>query len=137
MMELARKNVNRGYQKLVVWQDSIAFFVLTQKTLESFPYILLKVASQQIASVDSIHRNIAEGFCRRGIKEYLFHLNVALGSLGESVSGQISLLKSNTITETKFDELDSIAFKIENGLLALIKSLQQKQKDGDWLESFA
>ncbi len=135
-MEFARKNVNRVYQKLVVWQNSIAFFVLTQNTVANFPFLLKKVASQQIASVDSIHRNIAEGYCRRGIKEYLYHLNVALGSLGESVSGQISLWKSGVIAETKFNEMDSIAYKIENGLIALIKSLQKKQKEGDWLTSF-
>jgi four helix bundle protein len=42
---------------------------------------------QAIASTDSAHRNIAEGYCRRSIREYLNFLNIALGSLGESVSG--------------------------------------------------
>jgi four helix bundle protein len=46
-----------------------------------------RVAGQQIASVDSIHRNITEGYCRKSLKEYLQFLNVALSSTGESVSG--------------------------------------------------
>ena len=40
-----------------------------------------------IASADSVHRNIAEGYCRRSIREYIYHLYIALASLGESVSG--------------------------------------------------
>jgi hypothetical protein len=69
-----------------------------------FPYELKRIASNHIASVDSIHRNISEGFCRRSIKEYLLFLNYA--------------------------------YKIENGLKKLIESLQLKQQNKDWDESF-
>ena len=56
-----RKNINRGYMKLFVWQDAKTYDVLTCGAFRAFPYELKRVASQQIASVDSIHRNIAEG----------------------------------------------------------------------------
>lgn len=82
-----RRNRNRGYQKLTVWNDAIEYYVLTCEVFRSWPYDLKRVISQQIASVDSVHRNIAEGYCRRSIKEYLNFLNISLGSLGESVSG--------------------------------------------------
>ncbi len=81
-----RKNINRGYMQLRVWQDARELYILTWNVFRCFPYELKRVASQQIASIDSIHRNIAEGYCRRGIKEYLQHLNIATGSAGESVS---------------------------------------------------
>jgi len=83
----ARKNKNRGYQQLRVWQDAIQFYALNCRVFKTFPYELRRVASQAIASSDSVHRNIAEGYCRRSIREYLNYLNIALGSLGESVSG--------------------------------------------------
>ena len=56
-----RRNINRGYMKLIVWQDAKSYYVLTCRIFRAFPYELKRVASQQIASVDSIHRNIAEG----------------------------------------------------------------------------
>ena len=82
-----RRNVNRGYRKLIVWLDAIEYYRLTCEIFRRFPYELKRVASQQIASVDSIHRNIAEGYCRRSVKEYLHFLNIALAAAGESISG--------------------------------------------------
>jgi len=52
-----RKNRNRGYQKLNVWNDAINYYALTYDVFRSFPFELKRVASQQIASVDSVHRN--------------------------------------------------------------------------------
>ncbi len=82
-----RKNKNRGYQKLTVWSDAIEYYALTQEVFRKFPYDLKRIVAQALASADSIHRNIAEGYCRRSINEYLNFLNIGLGSLGESVSG--------------------------------------------------
>ena len=83
----SRRNRNRGYQQLRVWQEAVELYKLTCQAFGKFPYALAKVASQNIASADSVHRNIAEGYCRRSIKEYVQHLYIALGSLGETVSG--------------------------------------------------
>jgi four helix bundle protein len=131
-----RRNVNRGYRKLDVWNDAIDYYVLTCQVFRAFPYELRRVVANQIASVDSIHRNIAEGYCRRSIKEYLQHLNVAMGSLGESVSGLHAYQKARQIAADQFELLDQKAYKLENGLKRLVESLQRKQEAGDWSESF-
>ena len=130
-----RKNRNRGYQKVTVWNDAIEYYVLTCDAFRPFPYDLKRVASQQIASADSVHRNIAEGYCRRSIKEYLNFLNISLGSLGESVSGLYSYRKAKQIAEEQFEKLDAIAYKLENGLLKLVESLGRKRDQGDWVDS--
>ena len=129
-----RKNRNRGYQKLRVWNDAVDFYSTTWKVFKKFPYELKRVASQAIASSDSVHRNISEGYCRRSIREYLNFLNIALGSLGESVSGLYAYRKAGQITEKDFQELDSLAFKLENGLLKLVESLELKRERGDWTD---
>jgi four helix bundle protein len=129
-----RRNRNRGYQQLRVWEDAQELYVLTWTAFKNFPYDLKRVVSQQIASVDSIHRNISEGYCRRGIKEYLYHLNVALGSLGESVSGLFAYVKSNQISQEQFETMDALAYKIENGLIKLVERLEEKQQDGSWVD---
>jgi four helix bundle protein len=100
-----------------------------------FPYDLRRVASQAIATADSVHRNIAEGYCRRSIREYIQFLYVGLSSLGESVSGLISYRQAEQINEADFKTLNDLAFKLENGLLKLIASLEQKQMTGDWTDS--
>ncbi len=126
-----RKNINRGYRKLRVWEDAIEYYVLTCKLLLNFPFELKKVAS-----VDSIHRNIAEGYCRRTINEYLQFLNIALSSAGESVSGLHAYVAANQITNEDYERADTLAFKLENGLKRLIQSLQEKREKQDWNDSF-
>ncbi len=133
---IQRKNINRGYQKLMVWQDAAELYVLTCKIFRKFQYELRRVASNQIASVDSVHRNIAEGYCRRSINEYLQSLNIALGSLGESVSGTHVYRRAEQISEEEFESWDALAYKLENGMKKLIESLQYKREQHDWEDSF-
>lgn len=128
------KNKNRGYQKLRVWNDAIDYYVKMCDVFRGFPFELKRVAAQSIASSDSVHRNISEGYCRRSIREYLNFLNIALGSLGESVSGLYAYRKSKQITEEEFQELDRLAYKLENGLLRLVESLEQKRERGEWTD---
>ena len=129
-----RKNKNRGYQQLRVWEDAISYYARTCRVFRKFSYELKRVASQAIASSDSVHRNIAEGYCRRSIREYLQFLNFALGSLGESVSGLYAYREAKQITEDDFQELNALAYKLENGLLKLVQSLEQKRDRGEWID---
>ena len=129
-----RRNRNRGYQQLRVWEDAIEFYALCSEAFQKFQFELKRVAGQAIASSDSVHRNIAEGYCRRSVHEYLNFLNYALGSLGESVSGFHAYRKAGQISEEDFEKLDSLAFKLENGLLKLVESLERKRDKGDWID---
>jgi four helix bundle protein len=133
-MQNEYKNKNRGYQQLRVWQDAIDFYVSISSVFRVFPYDLKRVVSQAIASADSIHRNIAEGYCRRSIREYLNFLNYALGSTGESVSGLFAYQKAGQIKQEDFDKLNALAYKLENGLLKLVESLERKEMAGDWID---
>jgi four helix bundle protein len=129
-----RKNKNRGYQKLRVWDYAIEYYTKTCEIFQKFPFELKRISSQSIASADSVHRNIAEGYCRRSIREYIQFLYIALGSLGESVSGLHACRESGQISEDVFQNLDSLAYKLENGLIKLIKTLETKREQGDWLD---
>ena len=129
-----KKNKNRGYQKLRVWSDAIDYYKETCETFRGFPYELKRVASQAISSSDSVHRNISEGYCRRSIREYLNFLNIALASLGESVSGLYAYRKARQISDEDFQRLDSLAYKLENGLLRLVESLEYKREKGEWTD---
>jgi four helix bundle protein len=127
-----RRNKNRGYQQLVIWQDALAYYKLTTEGFRPTGFEMGRIVSQQLASVDSVHRNIAEGYCRRSIKEYIHFLYIALGSLGESVSAQIAYSQAGQLSAGHFEELDAIAYKIENGMLRLVQTLETKRNQNDW-----
>ena len=130
-----RRNKNRGYQQLRVWNDAIEYYVETCRIFREIPYELKRMAQQAISSSDSVHRNIAEGYCRRSINEYLNFLNIALGSLGESVSGLHAYRKAGQLGVDVFERLDNIAYKLENELLKLVESLEKKREQGDWIDT--
>jgi four helix bundle protein len=131
-----RKNINRGFKKLRVWQDAVSLYVLSCKIFTNFPFELKKVASNSIDAAHSISRNISEGYCRRSLKEYLNHLNIALGSCGEFHSCYNSCKQAEQITAGDYELLDHLHYKVENALLKLIESLQKKQADKKWEDSF-
>jgi hypothetical protein len=55
--------------------------------------------------------------------------------LGESVSGLHAYRQAEQITESDFKVLNELSFKLENGLLKLVESLERKQATGDWIDS--
>jgi four helix bundle protein len=135
-MKTERRGVMRGYKKLRVWQDAKTLFVLTWKAFKKLPHEVDRIKGQQVASIDSVHRNIAEGYCRRSLKEYIQHLNIALGSLGESASSLDVYSDAGILTEGEADEMDALAWKLENGLKKLVESLQEKQNTKEWSDTF-
>ena len=58
-MGLKRKNINRGFTKLRVWEDSIKLFKLVYKLTKNTPYKLSKSRNNILDASHSISRNIA------------------------------------------------------------------------------
>jgi four helix bundle protein len=134
MMGSKRKNKNPGYQQLRVWEDAIELYAESCRAVGEWPFETKRIASQTMASADSVHRNIAEGYCCRSIREYIHYLYIALGSLGESVSGYHAYLTADQLSDETFETLDQLAFKLENGLLRLVEALERKQDAGGWTD---
>ena len=129
---MERRNLNRGFRQLRVWNDAIDLYVLTCKIISKFPYELKKTGGNCIDSSQSISRNIAEGHSRKSLGEYLNFLNYALGSSGEYYSCIYSFFKANQLNREDYEILDNLHYKVENELIQLIKSLDNKQKRGEW-----
>ena len=134
-MEYTKKrNINRGYMKLEVWQNAVALLKMINNILSKISDIDFKLRSQILDAVQSISSNISEGYCRRSINEYLYFLNVSFGSCGETLTRIIGLKVTEKINENDFNGIDSLHYLVENQLLALIRSLQSKRKNGQWDE---
>ncbi len=131
-----RRNLNRGYRKLRLWQDAKELYVLSWRVFKTWDGAGRRLAANQIASIDSVHRNIAEGYCRRTINEYLQFLGYALGSLGESVSAIHVYAGADQLAPEAFDAMDAIAYRIENGLMRLVESLKKLRTDGTWSDAY-
>ena len=127
------KNLNRGFRKLNVWREAVDLYVFEKKVLGEVKGIVFKIRDQVLDSAFSISSNLAEGYCRKSIKEYIQFVNVALGSCGENYSQMYALLKSGEISKDLFDEFDRRHYSVENKLVNLAKALSKKLKTGqDW-----
>ncbi|KAA3632839.1 MAG: four helix bundle protein, partial [Bacteroidetes bacterium] len=105
------------------------------KVYQKFPQDLKRVSSNQIASVDSIHRNIAEGYGRKSKLEYLRFLDYAMASLAEFTSGNHVYHEAKQISNEEFDTLDCRSYKLENGIRKLIISIRKKRNQ-DWNDTY-
>jgi hypothetical protein len=54
--------------------------------------------------------------------------------LGENVSGLEAYRRAGQISEDYFEVLNKLAYKLENGLLKLVESLERKEIIGDWVD---
>ena len=129
-----RRNLNRGYVKLEVWVDAIQLFVRVDRILRETSDVEVRLRGQILDSAQSVSANIAEGYCRRTINEYLYFLNVSLGSLGELMTRMVGLRETQRLGVSSFESFDEFHYKVENKLLALIRSLQAKRREGSWEE---
>lgn len=127
-----RHNLNRGYLKLEVWQDGILLLKMINKISGEIINLNFKLKAQILDAAQSISSNIAEGYCRKSINEYLYYLNVALGSSGELFTRIIGLKVTELISYDEFEEMDKLHYAVENKLLALIKALDSKKSQGTW-----
>jgi len=127
-----RRNLNRGYMKLEVWNDAITLFKSTYNLVNKISNLDYKLKTQIVDAAQSISSNIAEGYGRKSINEYLYFLNISLGSLAELLTRIIGLKEIDLITVNDFEEFDTKHYEVENKLLGLVKSLQAKQQNGSW-----
>lgn len=125
-----RRNLNRRYMKLEVWQRGMELFELVFKEAENVHDF--KLRAQVTDAAQSISANIAEGYGRRTLPEYIQFLYFAKGSLGETLTRSIGLHKVGLLTPAQFESIDALHFEVENKLLGLIRSLEAKRSDETW-----
>ena len=134
---LERKNRNRGFKQLRIWQDAVDLYKFVYEGLKDLPYDVNKSKANRLDACHSIHRNIAEGYCRRTLKDYHNFLNYSISSAGELNSSIIAFHKAGLLSDSFFNEFDERHYKLENGLLKLLSTLQRKLRNGDvWDETY-
>ena len=132
-----RRNKNRGYMNLIVWQKAMDLFELVWKFTHCESKIDFKLRSQITEAAQSVSANIFEGYGRRSVKEYIQFLYIALGSAAETMTRAIGLRTTGQISAERFREFDLLHYEVENRLLRLVEKLEQKRDDEDWIARIA
>jgi four helix bundle protein len=115
----------KSYKELLVWQKSIELvketYVLTNKFPKSEIYGL---SSQMRRAAVSIPSNIAEGYLRKNLKEFLQFLRISYGSSAELETQLI--ISKDLYPNCSYQKPDSLLEEIQKMLNAIIKKLEQK-----------
>lgn len=115
-----------NYKELHVWKKSFDLALRVYTITNHFPkYEIYGLTSQIRRASVSISSNIAEGYSRNYVKEYLQHLSIAHGSLSE-LETQLLLAKALNYIEEKdaeslFDEVSEVG-RMLNGLKNSLKT---------------
>jgi four helix bundle protein len=117
----------RNYKELKVWEKSYQLCLEVYRITKGFPKIeIYSLISQMRRAALSIPSNIAEGYGRKTLSEYLRFPYIAYGSVCEletqiMLSGDLGYLNG-----TQLSKLQKEVGEIERMLQALIKSLGNK-----------
>lgn len=118
----------KTYKDLDVWQKAYAFCLDTYQATKNFPAEeKYGLTSQLRRAVISIPSNIAEGYGRKSLPEYIQFLYIAYGSLCE-LETQLLLSKDlGYLPDSEKEKLIAGIGTIERMLKALIRSLENKR----------
>jgi four helix bundle protein len=126
------KNINRGYRKLEIWNESVDLYKFVKEKLNSVTVISFKTKAQIEDSALSVSSNIAEGYSRRSLKESIRFYDIALASLSENYSQFYCLLSTNEVEDEWFKVYDDKHYSVENKLIKMNKVLLEKLANDDW-----
>jgi len=113
-----------SFKKLLAWQKAYKLTLEVYKITRKFPRTEIYGLSLQIRRASaSVPANIAEGYERQHRKEYLQHLFIAKGSLGE-VKTYLSMAKDlGYISIPDYEAIEKLRAETARLLKGLIKSL--------------
>ena len=130
------RNINRGFRKLEVWKEAIELYVFVKNKIRTLDSVPFKIKAQVEDSIFSVHSNIAEGYSRRSLKEYIQFVNIALSSLAENYSQILALVTSEDIERQWFDEYDKKHYSLENKSIQLNKSMIANIDRNEWKNDY-
>lgn len=119
--------------KLEAWQRGMDLFAMAFQLSDCVSDFKLK--SQFRDAAQSVSANLAEGYGRRSLPEYIQHLYIAKGSLAETLTRAIGLQLVKIISAADFESFDQLHYEVENKLLRLIESLELKRQTNDWQDT--
>ena len=98
------------FEKLDVWQKAAEFAELVYRVTRRFPEDeRFGLTNQMRRAAVSVSSNIAEGQSRSSSKEMIRFVEIAYGSLMETVSQSHIALRQQFLSEEQFGEIERLA----------------------------
>ncbi|MCL5795306.1 MAG: four helix bundle protein [Patescibacteria group bacterium] len=118
----------KTYKDLVVWQKAHFLVLEVYKITKNYPSEeRFALTSQTRRAVSSTPANIAEGFSRQSLNNYLNHLDIANGSLEETKYHLLLAKDLKYLSSIGYEKLILLADDVGRLLNGLIKSLRNKK----------
>lgn len=118
----------KTFRDLLVWQKSMRFVTEIYEITKQFPREEnFGLTSQIRRSTVSVPSNIAEGFGRQGLGDYIRFLNIAIVSLFEMQTQLEISYNLEYTSKEKFEILYENSREIERMLSSLIRKLKEKR----------
>ena len=115
-----------SYKQLIVWQKSVELVKEIYKITEKMPKSeLYGLVSQMRRAAISIPSNIAEGYKRRNLGEYIQFLSMADASAAE-LETQI-LIAKDLYLQVDFSKVEGFLLEVQKMLIIMIKKLNAKR----------
>ncbi len=118
----------KTYRDLLVWQKSMVLVTNVYQASKSLPkdetYGLISQIRRCAVSIPS---NIAEGYGRNSISDYIRSLHIATGSLYELQTQLEICINLQYLNKRSFDKLYESSREIERMLSSLTKKLHDKR----------
>jgi four helix bundle protein len=116
----------KRYSDLIAWQKSMDLVEEIYKLTRSFPKEeLYGLSSQLRRSAISIPSNLAEGHCPNGRREFVHHISIALGSLGEAETQIQIAARLGYLDELVSAKLLAQASEVGKIIVGLMNSLEK------------
>ena len=117
----------RKYRDLIAWQKAMDFVEAVYKVSNSFPREeTFGLKGQLRRAAVSVPSNIAEGQSRRGSREFLHHLGIALGSLSEAETQILIASRLEYVTQDEAAVLLASADEVGRLLNGLSNAIEKK-----------
>lgn len=114
----------QSYKQLIVWQKSIKLVKEIYKITDSFPgHELYGITSQMRRAAVSIPSNIAEGYKRKGGKEYIYFLNISEGSAAE-LETQLIIAKE-LYKKIDYNDSELLLEEVQKMLFSIISKISK------------
>ncbi len=129
-MKEEQKDVERGFETLDFYQDSLILLKASYKLAEGLPtYERYNLSDQLRRASTSILLNISEGYGRYHYLDRLRFFYIARGSLSETLSGFVIAQTLGYCNESQLNWSRELKIKIEKNLNGYCRFIK-KQKQG-------
>ena len=116
----------KRYTDLIAWQKAMDLVQEVYMMTKAFPKEeLYGLTSQLRRSAISVPSNIAEGHCSTGRREFVHHLSIALGSLGEVETQVLIAHRLGYVQQKELLGFEALASETGRLVVGLMHSLER------------